>query len=1000
MSSSRPRSWEPKPFGARLVLLVAVGLQLLLGFLGARLVLEYLPPDRLGVNRWIWFVVVAAVIWLIVSTCIRRALRSLSALTLFWLSMPFPDKVPSRVRTVMRSFSTRKRLAAALEDPTSSDLGEHASHLLAALTKLTRHDRLTRGHSERVRGYSRLIGEQMGLGEDELERLEWSALLHDLGKLDVPSEILNKDSAPDDHEWATLRSHPAAGMKYLGPLKGWLGDWAHALDQHHLKYDGTGYPLPLAGDEISKAGRIVAVADAYDVITSVRSYKAASSHKEAQHEMARSAGTHFDPAVVKALLAVNLERLRAVAGSWAPLSSGSSLPRPVGGLGVVDAIAAATVAVALWAVPAGTSTVPGPELADGPQAFVIEAPTATPTPTTVLIVAAPSAPPVAASPTIPPSPTPAATAAPTSTVGPVPTPVPTPVPAATPVPEQLVESSPRGERLPPVASPPPSRLPGPDPSPSPVVILVVPTPVADPPAVLPPLADLRVAPPSAVSPTPVSIVPTPTATFVPTATATPVPPTPTATPTLTPTPVPPTPTPTPANLPPAGGDQFADHLEGTTVVYSIGAELVHPDPEGDAVTIVSIDQPPANGTASLDSATQLRYVHDGSETTADEILYTIEDAVGNQASARLVLTILASNDAPVVAGGVANAVATVAIEVRVDGSDVDGTVTSMTATGLPAGLSATFDAPSSQLVISGTADAAVRDTTVSVLVTAVDNEGASATGSLDLIFDPIALSPHVGRVQITEILFRESEKWNPLQPNDHTYLMDEFIEWTMVDNIDMGGFRLTDRNPYLAGTDLDRYPAGPTSSLDAGNIDEVWGASAVFTAGEIITTSIRWPFEDQFPDYNGVTRTTIPFDSWWYPQPPGIFYGFFPPDNSKWQAFNDYGDDLWVFDTNGLLVDYVAWDDGTGRGHVDRPPAALNIWDASAELTLASVAPGQSISLATLTPDGTQTSACWEPTTSGSATCPGAFVTRDRDAGVLSRPASLLRVTSQGRPNS
>jgi hypothetical protein len=452
-------------------------------------------------------------------------------------------------------------------------------------------------------------------------------------------------------------------------------------------------------------------------------------------------------------------------------------------------------------------------------------------------------------------------------------------------------------------------------------------------------------------------------------------------------------------VPPAGGDQTADQLEGSAETYTLGAELDHPDPEGDPVTIVSIDQAPINGTATLASSTELTYEHDGSETTADEIHYTIEDSAGNQATARLVLTILESNDAPTVAGGVANAVATVAIEVRVDGSDVDGVVQSMTATGLPAGLTARFDAGASQLVIEGTAAAAVRDSTVSVSVTAVDDDGAEASGTLDLIFDPIALSPHVGRVQVTEVLFRESEKWNPLQPNDHTYLMDEFIEWTMVDNIDIGGFRLADRNPYLAGTDLDRYPAGPTSSLDAGNVDETWAATAVFSAGEIITTPIRWPFETSFPDYNGANRTTIPFDSWWYPQPPGIYYGFFPPDNSKWQAFNDYGDDLWVFDADGLLVDYIAWDDGTGRGHVDRPPAALGIWDPAVEQTLASVAPGQSISLATLNPGGSHSSACWEPTGSGLATCPGAFLTRDRDVGVLSRPASLLRVSSQGRPN-
>ena len=84
---------------------------------------------------------------------------------------------------------------------------------------------------------------------------------------------------------------------------------------------------------------------------------------------------------------------------------------------------------------------------------------------------------------------------------------------------------------------------------------------------------------------------------------------------------------------------------------------------------------------------------------------------------------------------------------------------------------------------------------------------------------------------------------------------------------------------------------------------------------------------------------------------------------------------------------------------VDGIGNVIGIWDPAVEQTLASVAPGQSISLATLDPGGSQSSACWEPTGSGSATCPGAFLTRDRDACTLSRPASLLRVSSQGRPN-
>lgn len=434
-------------------------------------------------------------------------------------------------------------------------------------------------------------------------------------------------------------------------------------------------------------------------------------------------------------------------------------------------------------------------------------------------------------------------------------------------------------------------------------------------------------------------------------------------------------------------------------VYAIGVELLHPDPEGEMVSLVSIDQQPLNGAVTLLNATALRYDHDGSDTTADVIGYTIEDSFGNQSTGRLVLTITPVNDPPQVAGGVADALASVPIEIRVAASDVDGSVVSMSATGLPAGLSAIFDAGTEELVISGTADGSVRDSTASITVTAIDDEGASSDGVVEVAFDPIALSPHIGRVQITEILFHESEKWNPGQPNDHTYLMDEYIEWTMVDNVDLRGWHVTDRNPYL-GTDADYYPFGYSSPLDAGTLNENWSTTtAIFVAGDIITTSVRWPFETTFPNYDGTTQNTLPFSSWWFSHPTD-YWGFFPASgNSKWQAFNDVGDDLWIFDGDGLLVDYVAWNDGNGQAHVDAPPLGLGIWDPVDEARLASAVAGQSISLAVLTPAGARSSACWEPTGSGTATCAGAFVTQDLDAGEAARPASLARVSSQGQPN-
>src|SRR5262249_14858284 len=152
---------------------------------------------------------------------------------------------------------------------------------------------------ERVRAYSDLIGQQLGLDAESANKLHWAALLHDVGKLDVPAEILNKKGRLNQEEWAIIRTHPASSDRWLRRLHAWLGAWALAATQHHERYDGDGYPLGLRGDEISLAGRIVAVADAFDVMTAARSYKKPFPAAQARTELANNAGTQFDPMIVR-----------------------------------------------------------------------------------------------------------------------------------------------------------------------------------------------------------------------------------------------------------------------------------------------------------------------------------------------------------------------------------------------------------------------------------------------------------------------------------------------------------------------------------------------------------------------------------------------------------------------------------------------------------------------------------------------------------------------------
>ncbi len=203
-----------------------------------------------------------------------------------------------------------------------------------------------------MRAYADLIGEELGLDADSRSKLHWAALLHDVGKLDVPSVILNKTERLTPAEWNIVRRHPAAAELWLEPVKEWLGDWALAASQHHERFDGDGYPNGLRGEEISLAGRIVAVADAFDVMTAARSYKKPYPAAQARAELAKNAGTQFDPRVVRALLAVSLDKLRLVMGPLAWLSGLSGL-FSLGGVasGAAAAVSATVVAASAFAAP-------------------------------------------------------------------------------------------------------------------------------------------------------------------------------------------------------------------------------------------------------------------------------------------------------------------------------------------------------------------------------------------------------------------------------------------------------------------------------------------------------------------------------------------------------------------------------------------------------------------------------------------------------------------------
>ncbi len=174
--------------------------------------------------------------------------------------------------------------------------------IIGVLTSLLEaKDSYTATHSSMVRKLSMQIATAMGLSHDEVRDIGVAASLHDIGKVYIPDEIINKPGRLTDEEFSLIKTHPQKSYEMLMHLSGFMGS-KNIARYHHERYDGKGYPLGLAEEQIPLAARIVAVADTYDAMTSTRSYRKALSHETAVEEIRRCAGTQFDPIVVYAFL--------------------------------------------------------------------------------------------------------------------------------------------------------------------------------------------------------------------------------------------------------------------------------------------------------------------------------------------------------------------------------------------------------------------------------------------------------------------------------------------------------------------------------------------------------------------------------------------------------------------------------------------------------------------------------------------------------------------------
>jgi putative nucleotidyltransferase with HDIG domain len=191
------------------------------------------------------------------------------------------------------------------------NLKEHFRATIVGFARaLEESDRYTRGHSERVSRYAEIIGRKLTLGELDLEKLRWAALMHDIGKIGIRSEKLNKPGKLTPEEVAMFRTHPAKGKRILEPIP-FMEDLIPGAFCHHEAWDGCGYPQGLMGENIPLIGRIVAIADTYDAMTSDRSYRKAMPHDIAMGEIERCSGSQFDDRLVEVFV-VAVEENRKV----------------------------------------------------------------------------------------------------------------------------------------------------------------------------------------------------------------------------------------------------------------------------------------------------------------------------------------------------------------------------------------------------------------------------------------------------------------------------------------------------------------------------------------------------------------------------------------------------------------------------------------------------------------------------------------------------------------
>lgn len=232
----------------------------------------------------------------------------------------YPDKAKNDVELIKSAddalyrakFFNKNRVECytSILDELKNDIEERHIDLVTSIKTLisviNAKDRYTYGHVERVVIYSKMLANKLGLDDEDKKKLIYGAYMHDIGKINIPKEVLNKRMPLTNEEWEMLKGHPLNGVEIIKPVES-LRDISPLILHHHERYDGKGYPSNLKGDNIPFLSRVLTVVDSFDAMTSNRPYNKRKTYDEAIEELKRCSGTQFDPVITQAFIEMILE---------------------------------------------------------------------------------------------------------------------------------------------------------------------------------------------------------------------------------------------------------------------------------------------------------------------------------------------------------------------------------------------------------------------------------------------------------------------------------------------------------------------------------------------------------------------------------------------------------------------------------------------------------------------------------------------------------------------